>query len=186
MNMRKKKIFLLFPMCLALIYSSVLQALTIKDASIEELTIESDLIVRAKVIARDCKWEDEALKKINTIVYLSVDEYLKGSGKDNIKIVQMGGKIDDVEDIIYGTPRLNLNDELLLFLVKNNNHYRIHSIALGFFKIELNEKLQKVAMNNLLNVKLVSLKSNRVIAAEQAKKYYLLTELTQQIKSIVK
>ena len=113
---------------LVLLFNSHIMGLTVKDASIEELTFESRLIVHGKVESVKYVWEDQNLKKINTLVKIQVIDYLKGTGDSEIDVVQMGGKMDDIEDIIYGTPRLKENDEVLLFLVKENNHYVIHSI----------------------------------------------------------
>jgi hypothetical protein len=183
--MKVKKHFLhSFPILLLLyLCSGILLALTVKDASIEELSLESDLIVRANVRSIEYLWEDQTLKKINTIIQINVLEYLKGSGKNKLEISQMGGKIGDIEDIIIGTPNLNKNEEVLLFLVSEKNRLSIHSIALGCYKIKLNEKSQKVAYNDLSNVNLIDENSDALQQSADAKKIYLLNDMYKEIHS---
>ena len=161
----------------------IISGLTIKDASIEELTVESDLIVHGKIQSVRYEWDDKNLKKISTIVEVSVFEYLKGDDERTIEIVQMGGKMDDIEDIIYGTPKLNTNDEVLLFLVKENEQYAIHSIALGCYKVLTNDKNQKTAINELYGVNLIK-ENNTNIQSEHVKKYSF-DELAKNIKSYI-
>ena len=161
-------------------------SLTIKDASIDELTIESDLVIRGTVKSIVCKWENENLKKINTIIQVEVEEYYKGNGESSIEVIQMGGKINDIEDIIIGTPRMNLNEEILFFLVKENNQYKIHSIALGCYKIITNEKLQRVVLNDLNEVHLIATDSNEFVSKKERRKEYFLSDLSEKIISIQK
>jgi len=185
MKKGEKKYNVLFFLVFPFIFSGLLIALTIKDASIEELTLESDLVVKGTVKSIECKWENEKLKKINTIIQLEITEYYKGNGNRDVEIVQMGGKINDIEDIIIGTPRLNLNEEVLVFLVKNNNQYEIHSIALGCYKLRTNDRLQKIAINKLNDIHLISKDSNKFVSKEKVKKEFLLSNLRNQIESIV-
>lgn len=166
--------------------SGLLLALTIEDASIQELTIESDLIIRGKVSAIEYKWENQSLKKINTLIRINVGEYLKGEGKNDIEIVQMGGKIDDIEDIIFGTPQFKINDDVLLFLVFDNNKYVIHSIALGCYKIIIDKNQQQVAYNDLSNVNLISKDLNVELQNITVNKIYKISELYSEIKSNLK
>ena len=182
MKQNKLKIFMLVTISL----SSLLSALTIKDATIEELSLESDLIVIGNVKSIDYVWEDQSLKKINTNIQIEVAEYLKGEGNKILEITQMGGRIDDIEDIILGTPKLNINEEILLFLVIDNNKYVIHSIALGCYKIILDEKSQKIAYNNLSNVNLISQDSNGNLQNLNVNKVYKIHDLYREINSHLK
>jgi len=185
MKIGKKKNSILSFLVLPFIFCGLLIALTIKDASIEELTLESDLVVRGTVKSIECKWENEKLKKINTIIQLEIAEYYKGISGRDIEIVQMGGKINNIEDIIIGTPRLKLNEEVLVFLMKNNNQYEIHSIALGCYKLRTNDRLQKIAINELNEIHLISKDSNKFVSKDKVKKKFLLSELTKQIELVV-
>jgi hypothetical protein len=181
---KKSNLFLLFAI-LILTLPIITLSLTIKDATIEELTVESDLIVRGKVFSSNCEWDNQSLKKISTIIQIDVTDYLKGKEEKKIEIVQMGGKIDDIEDIIFGTPKLNLDDDVLLFLVKENNQYVIHSIALGCYKIKIDNKLNELAINDLSNVNLVTEDSNGANKSNSVNKVFPLNDIYQEIQSIV-
>ena len=97
----------------------------------------------------------------------------------------MGGKINDMEDIIIGSPKFNLKEEVMLFLVEDNKQYKIHSIALGCYKIKTNEKLQKMAVNELNDIHLIEKHSNKYVAKNQTNKNISLSDLSKQIKAFV-
>lgn len=182
----KEKVIILSFLVVLFMCIGDLFSLTIKDASTEELSIESDLIIVGQVKSIKCIWENESLKRINTVIKVEILEYLKGESTKELQIVQMGGGIDDIEDIIVGTPKLKKGDEVILFLVLKNKNYEIHSIALGCYKVILDKNNNKMAINDLRNVHLVSENFENTFSGDQKIKSFDFLKFRKSIKSTLK
>jgi len=124
----------------------LLQALTIKSASLDELTSESALIVQGKIVEQHSQWDD-AHKKIYTYNTLTVIRVIKGQpGLQTVVVRELGGKIGDVGEYVNGLSYLSPNDHVLLFLrpTSESQVYKIHSFALGEFKVLTEDGVTKV------------------------------------------
>lgn len=158
-------------------------SMTVLDASIDELTTESQLVIRGIVISKIYKWENEKQNSIHTVFTIQPTEYIKGNGPVEIKIYQLGGKIDDIEDIIIGTPDLNPDEEVILFLQQHDGKYVIHSMVLGCYKISENENGDKIAINDLRAVNLIKPDSMGKAQTGEKIKTYPVDKFISEIKS---
>lgn len=160
------------------------KSLTLAKASLEELTHESAVIVHGKVESVRCEWEDESGHTIRTIVRLQVEEYLKGSDGPYVEVEQKGGQIGDIGDVIVGTPVLNKGDEVLLFLMNDQGTLRIHSIALGCYKVIQTPDGIRKAVNDLSDTHLIDQNTHKVISRENSVFSYPVNQFENQIRSI--
>jgi hypothetical protein len=159
-------------------------SLTLANASLEELTNESAVVIHGSVESVRCEWEDESGHTIRTIVGLPVKEYLKGSGSSFLQVEQMGGQIGDIGDVIVGTPVLNKGDEVILFLVSDQGVLKIHSIALGCYKIMQTSDGINRAVNDLSDTHLIDPITDKVISRGNSILSYELSQFMNRIRSI--
>ncbi len=183
MNKAFQAFFFNFTIILILVYPQLSYSLTIKDAPTKELATESELIVWGKIVSVTCEWEDNKHQAINTFITIDVEEYIKGNGSGDIVVKQLGGTIGDISDIIVGTPVLKPGEEVVLFLLKHNDDFVIHSIALGCYKIVKDENSQEYAVNNLQNVNLIDPQSNSKMKFENKIKSFQSSSFIAEIRS---
>lgn len=166
-----------------LLCAGQLWSLTISKASLEELSVESALIIVGEINSIEYVWEDANQNAINTQLTIDVSRYLKGSGESQIVVTQLGGFIGDLGDVIPGTPRFEEGDEVILFLLENNGKYWIHSIALGCFRVFEGEAGEKVVINDLRNINLINPTTGEKVKPEDAITYFPMDDFFDKIES---
>lgn len=149
----KKKNFIFFLTLFFVISTPVIiNSLTVELISLERMTKESHAIVQGKITSQYAVWENN---NIFTYTTLKINNKIKGNGLgEYVTIKQMGGTVGEDGQYVDGTPKLNHNDEVLLFLTFWKGNYWIHSIVLGKFAVE-KENGEYFAYNNLNNVGLI-------------------------------
>ena len=177
-----KKMFIL-AVPILLLMGSVLFALTLAKATVEELTMESSCVVHGMIQQVECRWENQEQGTIATFITVKVLETLKGENESRVVVKQQGGQIGEWGDVIPGTPAVNKGDEVILFLVKNQDSYEIHSIALGLFRIYSDNSGQKMAINDLQNVNLIDPQTGIEIKGDEANTAFVLNPFLTQIKA---
>ena len=111
------KILSLFIIILFIINFSAFPQQTI--SKIEKLTVDADIILTGKVIQQKSIWNDNQ-SKIYTNVTIEVEEYLKGkSNNSKIIITYPGGEIGEVGELYSHMPEFKNDEEVLLFVKKN-------------------------------------------------------------------
>ncbi|HSP88455.1 MAG TPA: hypothetical protein VLN45_10005 [Ignavibacteriaceae bacterium] len=111
------KILSLFIIILFIINFSAFPQQTI--SKIERLTVDADIILTGKVIQQKSIWNDNQ-SKIYTNVTIEVEEYLKGkSNNSKIIITYPGGEIGEVGELYSHMPEFKNDEEVLLFVKKN-------------------------------------------------------------------
>ena len=160
----------------------VTAGLTVKKATVEELTASSQIIVHARVESSGARWEGS---NIYTYTDLEVIESVKGASPDRVTVKQLGGKVGEEALEVAGTPALKPGEEVVLFLVRWNDAYWIHSIVLGKFTVERAEG-RAVAVNDLNNVGLIDPATGIEITDPAGKRNALpLDQLKRQVRSAV-
>ena len=147
-----KKVKTFFLLMVMFLSASQLFALTVEYVGLDRLSKEANMIVSGKVISSYSVWEDNC---IYTYTTLAVSEMLKGETvSKKIVVKQMGGTVGQISQTVDGTPKLILNDNVVLFLSYWKGAYWIHSIVLGHFNV-IEENGIKYAFNNLNNIGLI-------------------------------
>jgi hypothetical protein len=87
-----------------------------QNNSIKDLTKGADVILTGKVVSQNSNWNENGTK-IYTYVNVQVNEYLKGSIRDeNIVVKHPGGEVGDVGELYTHMPSFKNNEEVVLFL----------------------------------------------------------------------
>jgi hypothetical protein len=79
------------------------------------LVQRSDLVVYARIGARQSAWNDDHTQ-IVTLTELSVRQYLKGAGPETLLLRQLGGTVDNLRSRISGDPEFSPGQDVVLFL----------------------------------------------------------------------
>lgn len=161
-------------------------ALTLELTSVQELAVESELIVTGRIVSVEYVWEDETHRAINTLLTVEVDQYVKGAGNASVVVRQLGGHIGDFGDVIPGVPAFDPGEEVMLFLVKFKEEYWIHSMALGAFRVTIEEAGQKMVYNYLPDVTVVDPDTKQTIPGETVFKSAALPDFIAQVISYIR
>lgn len=159
-------------------------ALTLRKTSLEDLTTSSQLVVLGKVTDVKYVWEDASQRAINTLLTISVDEYIKGDGDGTVVVRQLGGQIGDFGDHVSGTPQFNENDEVVFFLLEHNGSYWIHSIVLGSYNVITQNDGMQYVLSDLRDINLVD-DASRPVAAAEAYTWMPVNSFISEVRNFV-
>jgi len=106
------------------------------SVQLKYLTKNSDAILTGKVIQQKSQWNGNK-SRIFTIATIQVDEYLKGSANNRINVIYPGGEVDGVGELYSHTAKLESQEDVLLFVKKDNekDHYLIFEGEQGKFSL---------------------------------------------------
>lgn len=104
--------------CLAALMASKAQALIPKPLSVEELNRHADLVVRATVLEKTVRRDDQG--RIYTEVVLQIAEAWRGKpGGERLTVVHSGGVLGNRAEMAIGQVDYRLGEDVVAFLVRN-------------------------------------------------------------------
>jgi hypothetical protein len=98
-----------------------------ESSKIKKLSKDSDVILTGKVIEKKSSW-NESKTRIYTKTTVQVEDYLKGTNSEgSIEIRSLGGEVGDVGELYSHMPRFEDEEEVLVFLKKDdkNKEYKV-------------------------------------------------------------
>jgi len=144
----KSLLLLLFAMFINGAISSSLSQQT--DSKLKRLTANADLIVTGKVTTNKSNWNLNKTR-IYTEATLNVDEYLKGQNSGNSVVVTYpGGEVNGVGELYTHMPKFADNEDVLVFLKKDENGYKVFDGEEGKIRIIKDDKTgEKMTSSNV-------------------------------------
>ncbi|MDR3666098.1 MAG: hypothetical protein P4L35_04570 [Ignavibacteriaceae bacterium] len=120
------------------------------DVKLKRLTTDADLIVTGKVSGNKSNWNNDKTR-IYTIATLDVDEYLKGnSSGSTVAITYPGGEVNGIGELYTHMPKFENNEDVLVFLKKDDKSYKVFDGEEGKIKIIRDEKTgEKITSSNV-------------------------------------
>lgn len=111
-------------------------ATTLIAMDVPALTRGSDLVVRGTVVRVEPRWTSDG-RRIMTDSEILVSEVLKGNvtGK-TVVVMQPGGVIGDVGQLVHGVAKFSLGDEVVVFLEKRGERATVVGLAQGRFLVD--------------------------------------------------
>ncbi|HKB86353.1 MAG TPA: hypothetical protein VKD08_09305 [Ignavibacteriaceae bacterium] len=97
------------------------------QAEVKALSRGADVILTGKVTKQQSEWAQNK-SRIITKTTIQVDEYLKGNGTNGVVVINHpGGEVDGVGELYSHMPEFQNEEEVLLFLKKDNksNDYKV-------------------------------------------------------------
>jgi hypothetical protein len=106
-------------------------------SDVESMSKSADIIITGKVVEQNSNW-NENKTRIYTQATIQVEEYLKGSNNSGSVIVSYpGGEVGDVGELYSHMPRFEDQEEVLVFLKKDekNPGYKVFNGENGKIRV---------------------------------------------------
>jgi len=108
-------------------------ATTLVRMSLDELARAAGLVVRARCVSTESRWENG---EIWTLATFEVSEALKGVPATRVQVRLLGGQVGHFKSTVDGVPRFQAGEEAYLFLEQApQGDYFVTSWVQGTFRI---------------------------------------------------
>lgn len=104
----------------------------------EDLSREADVIVIGDIKEVESRWS-LGRTAINTYATLSVEKYIKGTGKETLTIITEGGSKWGFSVWVEDTPEFTKNEKVLVFLKQAGHEFSVVGWAQGKYIVENGE-----------------------------------------------
>ena len=182
---RRLALFLLLALALA-VQAPRAQATTLMGLSIADLAQGSELVLRGVVSASRCE-KDPASGRLYTYTTITSGSAYKGKPAKSLVVRQIGGSWQGLEQWIPGTPRLLVGQELVLFLIRENDLYFLKGMSQGLFEV-VRENGVEMAIQNMNGASVANKDpvSGRLQAEIRPGQRLLLGDLQKQISAALR
>lgn len=120
----------------ALLLSFPAFATTLIALDVPAMSRSADAIVQGRVQKVEARQSKDGAR-IMTYATVEVAESLKGQGVSTVEVVQPGGVVGDVGQRVSGTARLQVGDEVVVFLERRGPaRFMLVGMAQGCFRVE--------------------------------------------------
>jgi hypothetical protein len=127
------------------------------DAKLKQLSTNADIIVTGKVSGNKSSWNNNKTR-IFTEATLNVDEYLKGNNSgSSVVITYPGGEVNGVGELYTHMPKFEDNENVLVFLKKDEKGYKVFDGEEGKIKIITDSKTGEAITSS--NIRITHLKA---------------------------
>jgi hypothetical protein len=151
----------------------------------EELTAQSDFVVRATVLSRRSGWNEDR-SQIVTWTRVRVTEYLKGAGASELIIRQFGGEVDGLASEIPGDARLVPGQHAVLFLRQGEGVVFLTSLAQSVFFVTIGPDRGPIVRRELGGLSFARWVNGRMALAEPPTEApEALEQFVRSVRSIV-
>jgi hypothetical protein len=123
-----RRVLFILTALLALATTQSALGATIIAWDVPTLTDHSTHVVEARVVEVSSSSTDDGI--IMTRNVLAVQSYLKGSGADRIDVMQLGGHVGGLHQVLWGDIRLQAGQQVVLFL--SDDGQAVHATLLGW------------------------------------------------------
>jgi hypothetical protein len=114
---------------------SAAYATTLLALDLNALTTQADVVVRGRVVRVAARWtKDHA--RIVTDTELAVTETWKGAPTRHLTVMQPGGEVGDLGQLVEGVAKFKVGEEVVLFLEARGDRFTVAGMAQGRFLIE--------------------------------------------------
>ena len=164
MNRRK---IIVFCILLVMVVSTPVFPL-MRKLGLDELVSNAELIATGRVVEKECRWGERG-KWIYTYVTISVGEYIKGGGEEQVTVRHLGGEVGKKGLIVGNMPRFHQGEEVLVFLRKAKQTlplqaeqalplqegpeiYEVSGLAQGKYTVFVDESGKEIIRNSFSNL----------------------------------
>jgi hypothetical protein len=111
------------------------RAAVMRPATVEQLARSADAVVRGRVERSTSRWSADG-RRIVTEAEVSVAATWRGGAPARLRVVVPGGTVGDVAQTTAGAPLLAGGEEVVLFLARRGEAWRVNGLALGKYRVE--------------------------------------------------
>ncbi len=110
-------------------------ATTMLRIDLPELAQTADTVVHGTVRRVESRWSGDK-RRIVTDVEIQVSETLKGQASSTVLIVQPGGRVGDIGQIVHGLASFTPGEEVVVFLDRQGSSaFRVTGMAQGKYQV---------------------------------------------------
>ena len=110
-------------------------ATTMLRIELPELSQKADTIVHGTVRRMESRWSGDR-RRIITDVEIEVTETLKGQAGSTVLLVQPGGRVGDIGQMVHGLPTFTPGEEVVVFLDRHGaDAFRVTAMAQGKYQV---------------------------------------------------
>jgi hypothetical protein len=119
----------------AALLAGMAHATTLLALDLTSLTKGSSTIMRGTVRSVSSRWTKDG-GRIMTDAVLDVSETWKGAAVKEVTVMQPGGEVGDVGQLVHGTVKFKAGDEVVVFLEGRGDRFLLTGMSQGRFKVE--------------------------------------------------
>ena len=117
------------------VFSPRVEATTVKQLGLEQMVRGAHRIILGRCVSRETYW-NKTRTRIFTATRFAVEEDPKGGSLEVATVVTVGGTLDGLPQVVSGTPRFRVNQEVLLFLeAGKSGRWILLGLSQGMFRI---------------------------------------------------
>jgi hypothetical protein len=120
---------------IAALLAGMAHATTLLALDLTSLTKGSSTIMRGTVRSVSSRWTKDG-GRIMTDAVLDVSETWKGAAVKEVTVMQPGGEVGDVGQLVHGTVKFKAGDEVVVFLEGRGDRFLLTGMSQGRFKVE--------------------------------------------------
>lgn len=133
--------------------ASQLCATTLERLSLEEMTANSHIIVRATVLGQSAVQRGSL---VYTVYSLRVTERLKGEAGNPLQVSVPGGTLGRLRQTFSGSPSLTTGAEYVVFIWKGKSgNLHILGLSQGLFDLKVNQAGEATLSRGVIDAQLV-------------------------------
>ena len=156
-----------------------LRATSFVATDLGELTRDARTIARGVVVAVDSRWSDDR-SRIETLVTLEAEQYLKGSFGPTVQFSVPGGRVGRYRSIVVGAPQFTTGDRVVVFLAGSApNLPHVIGLSQGLFRVVSDSEGWKVTPPPIVT------SSTRIVRGDPTHRPMALEAFEQQVRSLV-
>ena len=120
---------------LAALGAALANATTLLALDVPALTKGSSAVVRATVKSVSTRWTKDG-GRIMTDAVLEVTEPWKGTPGKEVIVMQPGGVVGEVGQLVHGTAHFTVGEDVVVFLEPRGDRFLLTGMLQGKFKVE--------------------------------------------------
>jgi len=164
---------------------AVASATVVIPLSREELTAQSDFIVRVSVVSQRSGWNDDH-SQIVTWTRLRVAEYLKGTGETELTLRQFGGTVDGMTSAVAGDAQFSVGQHAVLFLRRGPGVVFLTALAQAAFVVTIDPNDRAMVRRDLSGLAFARWESGRMVAMDAPREAgETLEHILRDVRAIV-
>jgi hypothetical protein len=162
------------------------EATVVIGADLKKLTTDAQAIVHGRVVAVQSQWAEDG-RRIETVVTLQANDYLKGNFGAQVVFRVPGGRIGRLRSVRVGAPTFQPGDEVVVFLGASGPAV-LHVVGFnqGVFRVAVDARSgQRTVSSPLLDGTTAVRVARPIVRGDPSRKPVPLAQFQQRVQSIL-
>ena len=121
---------------------AALRATVLLPAEFREIVNGSQIIAYGRVVDTSAEMSDDR-KRVDTLVTLQVETYLKGGPGPTVVFRVPGGQVGRYRNVMVGAPIFQIGDEAVFFLTARGESTYIFGLSQGVFRVRQDQETRR-------------------------------------------